>query len=47
MVRLWYKDGTYMDVPRNQVEYYDSDPEFDHSEYLTEAAEDDDDVDSK
>ena len=36
MVRLWFKDGNYMDVPEGSAEarYYESDPSWDYSEEL-------------
>lgn len=32
VVRLWYKDGTYMDVTEEYAVYYENDPEWDHTE---------------
>ena len=34
MVRLWYKDGTYMDVDRRYAQEYECDPEWDRTEEL-------------
>lgn len=36
MVRLYFKDGDYMDVPENSAEahYYESDPEYDRTEEI-------------
>lgn len=36
MRRVWYKDGTYMDVQRMHAWEYEGDPEWDHTEDLTE-----------
>ncbi len=32
MVRLWYKDGDYMDVPRAHAFWYEQDPNWDHTD---------------
>ena len=42
-VRLWFKDGTYMDVHNIDAHYYESDPEWDHSENLGEVREGEED----
>ncbi len=34
MIRLWYKDGTYMDAMPSEAEYYENDPEWHHSVIL-------------
>lgn len=43
--RLWYKDKTYMDIPIEQVNWYEHDPNWDHTEYppVEEVNDDDDD----
>lgn len=32
LVRIWLKDGNYIDVPRDEARHWLEDPEFDHSE---------------
>ena len=49
MIRLWYRDGSYMDVTASEAVHYESDPEWDHSEDLNveengKRIEDDDDT---
>lgn len=34
MIRLWFKDHTYMDAPDDVAKLYEQDPEWDHSEPL-------------
>lgn len=34
MVRLWYKDGNYMDVKCEDAWIYEMDPELDHTEVI-------------
>lgn len=47
MIRLWFKDGTYMDVTAYEAQCYEMDPELDHSEDLdaTEVEDSVNDVD--
>lgn len=33
MIRLWFKDGSYMDIPQHELEYYEMDPNLDRVEY--------------
>lgn len=36
MVRLWFLDGNYMDVKREESDCYECDPAYSHSEELVE-----------
>jgi hypothetical protein len=38
MVRLWFKDGSHMDVPAHQVYHYEMDPELDVVQLLEDPA---------
>ena len=42
-VRLWYKDGSYMDVPPSDVAVHACDPELDRVDGIEEILPDDDD----
>lgn len=39
-VRLWFKDGTYMDVDQNRAWEYESQPDYDRTEDLNEVVDD-------
>jgi hypothetical protein len=34
--RVWYKDGSYIDVPSNAAWEYENDPDWDRTESLSE-----------
>ena len=34
MIRIWFKDGNYMDVPRGEAHRYHNQPDYDRSEDL-------------
>lgn len=34
MIRLWFKDGTYMDIELSQYQYWEMDPGLERVEYL-------------
>lgn len=36
MLRLWFKDGTYIDVVTTEFYWFEMDPEFDRVEILEE-----------
>lgn len=36
MTRLWFADGSYMDIGTDDLPYYECDPELHHIEYMTE-----------